>query len=651
MKNIDDKSSEPQNTTQPENIEPEIGNHSAITDSQLLKALLDDFPIHINFKDTNSRFIRISKSQAIAFNLSDPSEAIGKSNFDFFSWEHADQSYKDEQQIMQTGESLVTKEEKETWRDKPDTWVITTKMPLRDEEGRIIGTVGISKDITEQKQVEKVLGEEQNLVHALMDNLPDAIYFKDAKSRFIRINQAYARWFGLGDPTQAIGKSDFDFFPEELSRQYYDDEQDIMRSGQPLVSKEENQTYPDGRVIWVSTTKMPLRDQEGKIIGTFGISRDITAEKHLRENIDDLQRDVGRTFHTLSATLNQTTHAITPTIIALGPDPFMGKLLPLTTEIWKELASFRNSLVSTISRLLESIETPFQKEALLPEDWAELYKLLSIIEEVEKINIEEQRVPVLRRAARRIIDILGKIKKSNLKQELVRDVRRSAEQLERTTCLIVLRQVQDHILETDYMVRDLRERVITGVKKTEKPEICEFWDLVMEVMEGLSEYAHYKGVQLRKDNRAGAVCVCVGRGNIIRAVNNLLHNAIKYSWLRDPSVTPWIEIRSYIKEDQVFLEIEDYGIPIPRDEIEKELIFQLGWRGRLSSQRGRIGTGIGLADARDTARRYGGEVRITSHPASHYSSIDDLSVPHKVTAMLSLPIHKHEGEIKHGTKM
>jgi PAS domain S-box-containing protein len=630
MKNKDDKSSEPQNTTQ-------------TTDSQLLNALLDDFPNHIYFKDINSRFIRISKSQAEAFHLSDPSEAIGKSDFDFFSWEHANQVYQDEQQIMQTGESL-TKEEKETWPDRPDTWVTTTKTPLRDEKGVIIGTFGISKDITEQKQMEKVLGEEQNLVRALMDNLPDAIYFKDAKSRYIRINQALARWFGLDDPAQAVGKSDFDFYPKESSRQYYNDEQTIMQTGQPLVGKEENQTFPDGRVVWLSVTKVPLRDQEGKIIGTFGISRDITAEKHLRENIEDLQRDVGRTFHTLSATLLQVRHVITPTINTLGPDPFKENyLLPTAIEIWKELTNFRNNLASTISKLLGSIETPFQKEAFLAEDWTELYRLLSIIEEVEKIHIAEQRVPVLRRAAREVIDILDRIKKDNLEQELVREVMDSAEQLERVTCLVALHQMQNRILETDYMVRDLRERVLTGVKKIEKPESCEFWDLVREAMEGLSEYAHYHGVDFKKDNRTDAVCVWVGRTDIIRAINNLLHNAIKYSWWRTPNVTPWIEIRSFIRGNKVCLEIEDYGVPIPRDEIEMDLIFQLGWRGRLAGQRGRIGSGIGLADARDIARHYGGEVEIASRPATHSSTIDDLSVPHIVTATLELPIYTQKG--------
>jgi PAS domain S-box-containing protein len=639
MKNMHNKSPVTQKTTQPESIEHEAEEHPAITDVDLLQDLLDSTPNRVYFKDINSHFILISKSQAIAFCLSDPYEAIGKSDFDFFTKEHAEQAYRDEQEIMQTGKTL-TKEEKETWPDRPDTWVETTKMPLRDKKGIIIGTFGISKDITAQKLMEKVLGDEQNMVHALMDNLLDAIYFKDAESRFIRINQAHARWFGLSDPIQAVGKSDFDFFSEELSRQYYDDEQTIMLSGQPLVGKEENQTFPDGRVRWVSTTKMPLQDPEGKIIGTFGISRDITAEKHLRDNIDDLQKDVGRTFHTLSGTLNQAAHAITPTLPALGPDPFNEKLLPPTDQVWLELAEFRNILVSTIGKLLKSIDAPLQKDVLSPDDWAKLSKLLSTLKEVEKINIAETRVPVLRRAARQVIDILAKIKKGRLPQELVREVRRSAEHLERMACLVALHQVQDRIMETDYMVRDLRERVITGVKRVEESEIFEFWGLVKEAIKGLSDYADYKGIDLRLDNRADAAHVWVGQHDIIRVVNNLLHNAIKYSWVRNPEVRPWIEIRSYIKTDKVYVEIEDYGVPIPRDEIEGDLIFQLGWRGRLSGQRGRIGTGIGLSDARDTAKRYGGDVKIISRPATHDSSMDDLSVPHIKTATLYLPIHK-----------
>ena len=120
----------------------------------LLKSLLDNLPERIYFKDTDSRFQRISKSHAEAFGLNDPARAVGKTDFDFFSEEHARMAYEDEQEIIRTGKPL-SKEEKETWPDRPDTWVLTTKVPLRDEKGKIIGTFGISRDITERKRAEE----------------------------------------------------------------------------------------------------------------------------------------------------------------------------------------------------------------------------------------------------------------------------------------------------------------------------------------------------------------------------------------------------------------------------------------------------------------------------------------------------------------
>ena len=117
---------------------------------------------------------------------------------------------------------------------------------------------------------------EGDLLRALMDSVPDRIYFKDADSRFLRINKCVADLFGLADPQQAVGKSDADFFLADHALQTLRDEQQIMRTGQAIVGKEERETWSDDRLCWVSTTKMPLRDGTGKIVGTFGISRDIT---------------------------------------------------------------------------------------------------------------------------------------------------------------------------------------------------------------------------------------------------------------------------------------------------------------------------------------------------------------------------------------
>jgi PAS domain S-box-containing protein len=249
----------------------------------LIKALLDHLSDHVYFKDRDSRFIRINKSLALSFGLDDPALAEGKTDFDFFTREHAQQAFEDEQAIVRTGRLLNT-EEKETHPNRPDTWVSTIKLPLTDNNGNIIGTFGISRDVTKRKQAEEELAQEQYLMRTLMDNLPDHIYFKDHESHFLRVNKALAQFLGLNDPAQAIKKTDFDFFTGEHAQQAYEDEQKIIRTGQ-LLSTEEKETHHDRPDTWVSTIKLPLSDKDGNVIGTFGISRDITKNKLAEEEI------------------------------------------------------------------------------------------------------------------------------------------------------------------------------------------------------------------------------------------------------------------------------------------------------------------------------------------------------------------------------
>jgi diguanylate cyclase (GGDEF)-like protein/PAS domain S-box-containing protein len=123
------------------------------------------------------------------------------------------------------------------------------------------------------------------VLETLMDNVPDAIYFKDRQSRFTRVNRYQAERFGIASPALAVGRTDFDFFTDEHAAQALSDEQEIIRTGQPLVNVEEKETLANGGFRWVSTTKLPLRDRQGNIVGTFGISRDITERKKAGEQL------------------------------------------------------------------------------------------------------------------------------------------------------------------------------------------------------------------------------------------------------------------------------------------------------------------------------------------------------------------------------
>ncbi len=141
------------------------------------------------------------------------------------------------------------------------------------------------RDITERVRIERALDRERYLIDTLLDTIPDFIYFKDNQSRFIRISKALALAFGLSNPGDAIGKTDFDFFTREHAQTTFEDEQKIIQTGQPMIGVVEKETWPGRGDTWTSSTKMPLRDEKGEISGTFGISRDITATRQAQESL------------------------------------------------------------------------------------------------------------------------------------------------------------------------------------------------------------------------------------------------------------------------------------------------------------------------------------------------------------------------------
>ena len=158
---------------------------------------------------------------------------------------------------------------------------------LREECNLVDGIARALSEATERTQAEELLAQERNLLRTLIDNLPDFIYIKNSQSRFTACNAVVSNFMGAAKPEDLIGKTDFDFYPQQQAAEYYADEQQVIKTGRPLVNKDEPNAGSTGHIRWIMTSKLPARDRDGNVIGIVGISRDITelkaAEKRLKE--------------------------------------------------------------------------------------------------------------------------------------------------------------------------------------------------------------------------------------------------------------------------------------------------------------------------------------------------------------------------------
>lgn len=172
-------------------------------------------------------------------------------------------------------------------------WVKIKVTVIKNDKGNTMLTLGFVEDISEQKELEKRLIEEGRFLEILMKSSSDSIYFKDKNSRFILVNDATVRKFGLRSADDIIGKTDFDLFSKEHAEKAFQDEMEVMKTGKPKLSIIEKETWADNKITWVSTSKIPIKDNNNEIIGTFGITRDITEqmsfEERLRESEERLK--------------------------------------------------------------------------------------------------------------------------------------------------------------------------------------------------------------------------------------------------------------------------------------------------------------------------------------------------------------------------
>lgn len=294
----------------------------------------------------------------------------------------------------------------------------------------------IAVDITKRKQIEQQLANEQNLFNALMDSIPDTIYFQDADFRFMRVNKAQARILGIEDPREAIGKTDFDFFPAEVAQSFCESEMKLLQTGQPIVDAIQKIPRPDGQIIWMSATEVPIVDGQGVVIGFVGISRDISDRKRFEAELQKAKVEAEEANRAKSEFLANMSHEIrTPMNGILGMTE-LALDTPLNSEQREYLSMVKSSadnLLTLINDMLDFSKIEAGKLILDPAEFdlqellAQALKLLSVrasqkglelVWEVEK-GVPDRVVGDAGRVRQIIVNLVGNAIKFTHQGEVV----------------------------------------------------------------------------------------------------------------------------------------------------------------------------------------------------------------------------------------
>ena len=250
-----------------------------------LQTLIDWVPDYLWVKDATSRFVVANKAITSDSGRANTCDMIGLTDFDIHAPEAARKFRAQEEDILRSGQPMIDREESVVNSSGAKKWLLTTKVPLRDDLNEIVGLVGISRDITELKATRTVANERVSL-QALVDFLPDNLWVKDVNSRFVICNKVTASRMGYEGPADLIGKSDLELLSPDIAEKFFADEQTIVRTGRPMIDIEESVFGVSGEKTSILTTKVPLRNDQNEIFALAGISRDITARKRLAAEME-----------------------------------------------------------------------------------------------------------------------------------------------------------------------------------------------------------------------------------------------------------------------------------------------------------------------------------------------------------------------------
>jgi PAS domain S-box-containing protein len=503
-----------------------------------------------------------------------------------------------------------------------------TNVPFFNAQGEYTGVGGVVEVRREEEDYER-----------LFDLIPIGFYgieYRGDAEIVVTCNEELARIFDLPSSAEMIGRDARTFHASsEETRQMAQAINDAARNGGVVIGKQLLSKTALGAMKVVEVNARP-KLYDGEVVGHVGAMRDISEEVAAREFITTLTDDIGSVLHTFRHTLAQLKFEIAMISDVLAGEPQSHLSIRTPAELEQMVGGPLRALTTAVEGFMAAVHRVHHAVALNSRDLEALERTMDAMHRYKQIPQSHWR-HMWCQGAVAILAICSRVKSGTVARSVHRPVIDAARTIASITGAASLSITREAIAAVDAPVAGLYELVTARARAPQSREVVPLEGCVNDAINNVVSFAEERRVRIGFDSSTRTP-VEVARVEVTRAIANLLHNAIKYSWHREKGGTR-VSVLVTTNYQRAVVSVENWGVPIPGDEIERGLIFRLGFRGRLSEDRGRMGTGVGLADAMRVARTHGGDLRIESRPAVAGGGSTDYRQPFRTTAFFELPVY------------
>ncbi|MCK5148518.1 PAS domain-containing protein [bacterium] len=600
---------------------------SDITQQERYKQCYQYLAIGTYSLNSNDCFVNVNEQTIKLFGCQNENEILGKNIKDFYIKPVKDNELK-ELLIMN---SLVQSSQVELIKaDGVQFFAEINAFRLNSADGAYQGREGTIRDVTSEVAYRNIL-----------NTLPLGIYMIELDKNGIDIikdcNNMFLEMFKFSCKDEVIGYPIENLF---LNSSEFIGYKEALRSSHvnftPLTDYVIQMITKRGEKIDIEVSTQVISNDKGNVIGRAGIMKDVTDLIELKQ----FREDIGRVLHAYSATLFDFKLTIDATL-DIFDDTFVGTNNEF--DVFGDDIIFTKGLKlkKNLIHFIEENKNFINRQALSQENWNILENIKKALERLDIIEISALKMPTIRNCALQILEITSSIVPHTIKKETLKTLRRDAQFLQRICCIQSLKVSQKNIVSTDTQVSSLREYVLFNARPYVNFEDVVCKDIIKQNIIHLTEFAGLKkiNIALQMSEAVGKLTIIVVERELLLGLDNLLHNAIKYSWDKI-SGEKYVDIKVYVEDEYICFSYSNFGVAIPEVEIEKGLIFDIGYRGMQSGDRGRLGTGVGLTVVKRVAKMHDGKILITSRPARKYEeNIEDYSQPFITQAILKIAIN------------